>query len=216
MYRSFVLYLLVSLVISRSTAEKPVQLLETNFTAFVDGQDSSNGVLLEFYANWCPTCQHFQPDYEKIAYYFNAEPRVQPSVAVARVDCATEHPLCSKFKIGRYPTLKYGLPAAFKPDSESKLEEFTGQRKPNDIIEWVGQQKGVQYNYDPNQEVQGERSSKAVAVIGTESGVTLTVAKEVDSRIWKRQQSWLSSMHWKPQSCSRGLRAGRHLQISRK
>lgn len=182
MYRSFVLYLLVSLVISRSTAEKPVQLLETNFTAFVDGQDSSNGVLLEFYANWCPTCQHFQPDYEKIAYYFNAEPRVQPSVAVARVDCATEvglsispgrdscllccteknltsgdnlhsyildshifvqHPLCSKFKIGRYPTLKYGLPAAFKPDSESKLEEFTGQRKPNDIIEWVGQQKGV-------------------------------------------------------------------------
>ena len=54
-----------------------------------------------------------------------------------------QHPLCSQFKIGRYPTLKYGLPAAFNVDSESKLEEFTGQRKPDDIIQWVGQQRGV-------------------------------------------------------------------------
>jgi hypothetical protein len=38
----------------------------------------------------CPTCQHFQPDYEKVASYFNTEPRVKPEVTVARVDCATE------------------------------------------------------------------------------------------------------------------------------
>lgn len=54
-----------------------------------------------------------------------------------------QHPLCSNFKIARYPTLKYGLPAAFKQNSDLNLEEFTGQRKPRDIIEWVGQQKGV-------------------------------------------------------------------------
>ena len=90
MYRKYLSHLLLSLVIVRSTAQKPVQLNETTFTAFINNQNSSNGVLMEFYANWCPTCQHFQPDYDKIAYYFNAEPRVQPNVAVARVDCATE------------------------------------------------------------------------------------------------------------------------------
>lgn len=94
MYRSRLCCLLISLIILKTSAQKPVQLLESNFTAFIEDQNSSNGVLMEFYANWCPTCQHFQPDYEKIAFYFNAEPRVQPSVAVARVDCATEVNAC--------------------------------------------------------------------------------------------------------------------------
>ena len=38
----------------------------------------------------CPTCQAFQPAYEAVAAFFHAEPRVQPEVWVARVDCATE------------------------------------------------------------------------------------------------------------------------------
>ena len=38
----------------------------------------------------CPSCQAFQPTYEKIAVFFNAEPRPQPEVVVARVDCAVE------------------------------------------------------------------------------------------------------------------------------
>ena len=38
----------------------------------------------------CPTCQAFQPAYEEVAAYFHTEPKVQPEVWVARVDCATE------------------------------------------------------------------------------------------------------------------------------
>lgn len=38
----------------------------------------------------CPGCQAFQPTYEKIALFFNAEPRPQPEVVVARIDCAEE------------------------------------------------------------------------------------------------------------------------------
>lgn len=172
-------------VICRGRAHTAINVKELNFTAFLEDQESDHGLLMEFYANWCPTCQHFQPDYEKVARYFNTEPKVQPGVVVARIDCATEvsisiqcflcalhlyinvtdlafrgvsptsahvqflqilalqHPLCSKFKIARYPTLKYGLPGAYKEGSEIKLEEYLGQRKPKDIIEWVGQQKGV-------------------------------------------------------------------------
>ena len=75
--------------VAASTAG-PLQLQQQNFSSFTEGLPSNQGVLLEFYANWCPTCQHFQPDYEKVAGYFNAEPRVKPEVTVARVDCATE------------------------------------------------------------------------------------------------------------------------------
>ena len=38
----------------------------------------------------CPSCQAFQPAYEAVASYFHAEPKVQPEVWVARVDCAEE------------------------------------------------------------------------------------------------------------------------------
>lgn len=38
----------------------------------------------------CPTCQAFQPAYEEVAAYFHAEPKVQPEIWVARVDCAAE------------------------------------------------------------------------------------------------------------------------------
>jgi len=51
--------------------------------------------------------------------------------------------LCNQFGVGRYPTLKYGLPASFKEKAEVKAEDYSGQRKPKDIVQWVGQQKGV-------------------------------------------------------------------------
>ena len=51
---------------------------------------AGRGVLMEFYAAWCPACKHFQPHYDKVAAYFYGSPRLKPEVYVARVDCATE------------------------------------------------------------------------------------------------------------------------------
>ena len=51
--------------------------------------------------------------------------------------------LCNQFGIGRYPTLKYGLPAIFSEDESQKLVEYKGNRQPADIVQWIGQQKGV-------------------------------------------------------------------------
>lgn len=92
MYRGHLLLVpfLLQLLRGVCTAEKPIQVTKSSLTSFLETQDSDNGILMEFYANWCPTCQRFQPEYEKIGAYFNAEPRVQPSVVVARIDCATE------------------------------------------------------------------------------------------------------------------------------
>jgi len=43
---------LLACSISLSQGSDPVQLDQGNFTTFIDGQDPSHGVLMEFYANW--------------------------------------------------------------------------------------------------------------------------------------------------------------------
>lgn len=55
---------------------------------------AGRGVLMEFYASWCPACKHFQPHYEKVAAFFYGTPRPKPDVYVARVDCATQVTHC--------------------------------------------------------------------------------------------------------------------------
>ena len=71
-------------------AAKPVDLEAAAFDAALQALPAGRGVLLEFYANWCPACQHFAPHYEKVAAFFHGAPPPKPEVYVARVDCATE------------------------------------------------------------------------------------------------------------------------------
>jgi thioredoxin-like negative regulator of GroEL len=67
-----------------------IELGQSNFYETVAAWPAEHGVLMEFYAHWCPACKRFQPEYERVAAYFNSEPRVTPIVTVARVDCANE------------------------------------------------------------------------------------------------------------------------------
>ena len=57
--------------------------------------------------------------------------------------CVLQSKLCNQFGIGRYPTLKYGLPALFNENESQKLAEYKGNRQPADIVQWIGQQNGV-------------------------------------------------------------------------
>ena len=50
---------------------------------------------VNFYAPWCPHCQHFAPDYERLANYF----ATSPGIRFAVVDCVYNFHLCSKKKI---------------------------------------------------------------------------------------------------------------------
>ena len=87
--------LLLIVLSSNCTADvQPVQASQEVFDSLVASLPAEEGLLMEFYAGWCPTCQHFQPEYEKIAAYFHTLPRVQPQVTVARIDCAKEAGLC--------------------------------------------------------------------------------------------------------------------------
>ena len=71
-------------------AAKPLQLDSSIFQRQLEEVPADTKVLLEFYAHWCPACQRFAPEYEKLAAVLNAEPKPAPKVLVARVDCAEE------------------------------------------------------------------------------------------------------------------------------
>lgn len=86
------LFYFVEQITGQQSAASVFELSNQNFYQTLESWPADNGVFLEFYAHWCPACKRFQPQYEKLAAYFNAEPRVQPIVNVARVDCANEVP----------------------------------------------------------------------------------------------------------------------------
>lgn len=69
---------------------EPAQLTANTFDEALHALPAGRAIIMEFYASWCPACQHFQPHYERVAAFFNAVPPPQPEVYVARVDCAKE------------------------------------------------------------------------------------------------------------------------------
>ena len=68
----------------------PVDLTVNTFDGALQGLPVDRWALIEFFASWCPACQHFKPTYEKVSAALRREPLPQPEVWVARVDCATE------------------------------------------------------------------------------------------------------------------------------
>ncbi len=74
----------------------PVDLTVNTFDGALQGLPADRWALIEFFASWCPACQHFKPTYEQVSAALRREPLPQPEVWVARVDCAKEvRPLAS-------------------------------------------------------------------------------------------------------------------------
>lgn len=65
-----------------------LELTAESFEPTLRSLPEDRWVLMEFYAHWCPHCQHFAPEYEKAAAFFGARGEQEPVVKVARLDCA--------------------------------------------------------------------------------------------------------------------------------
>lgn len=88
-----------------------VELNSNNFQSELSSlEETSDHVLIEFMAHWCPACRAFQPTYEEIATRLAARGEMSPRIAAARVDCADamNGQLCTDFGIASYPTLFLG------------------------------------------------------------------------------------------------------------
>ncbi|CAK4641685.1 hypothetical protein LEN26_008956 [Aphanomyces euteiches] len=91
--------------------------------------DSDKVWLLDFYAPWCPHCQHFAPHYETISgYYANS-----PLVRTGAVDCSTQDALCSEHEILGYPTMKliHGDKFVVTMPPSGKIKTFKS------VVKWV-------------------------------------------------------------------------------
>ena len=85
---------------------------------------------IEFFAPWCPHCQHLAPVWDSLHL------KVRDEVNIARVDCtsAKSRPLCVHFDVHGYPTLIY-----FPLDSTQKLR-YEGKRTIEGFESWLQEQ----------------------------------------------------------------------------
>ncbi len=105
--------------------------------------------LIEYYAHWCPHCQHFKPIYEKIGAFFNKEPRPEPLLWVARVDCAEKGnmALCDKFLVKSFPTILLGGVSDFLEHNEKNLMPIPS-KQPQAMIDSINAKLGTHYAFD--------------------------------------------------------------------
>lgn len=66
----------------------------------------NNGLfVVEFYAPWCPHCQHMAPVYSACADWFSKQATKDKVISFGAVNCVKSRTLCDKYKIRAYPTL---------------------------------------------------------------------------------------------------------------
>jgi protein disulfide-isomerase-like protein len=82
---------------SGDAAKKAAVILTTdNF----DELTQSGDWLVEFYAPWCGHCKRLAPVWDQLAS------EADESLHVGKVDCTTNNPVCSRFAVRGYPTIK--------------------------------------------------------------------------------------------------------------
>eukprot|EP00929_Paragymnodinium_shiwhaense_P084915 TRINITY_DN45435_c0_g1_i3.p1 TRINITY_DN45435_c0_g1~~TRINITY_DN45435_c0_g1_i3.p1 ORF type:complete len:635 (-),score=132.94 TRINITY_DN45435_c0_g1_i3:515-2419(-) len=65
--------------------------------------------VVDYYAAWCPHCQHFVPTWQSIAKVFKEEPRVR----FGALNCPSHGEFCRELQIRGFPTLRaYHLPGS--------------------------------------------------------------------------------------------------------
>jgi thiol oxidase len=93
------------------------QLFATDIEDFVPQLQNASAdyVLIDFYAPWCPHCQHFAPDFERLSLaiqrFDNSRPNGgsgKPSILSATVDCVRFYSTCDFWGVHSYPTLMWG------------------------------------------------------------------------------------------------------------
>ncbi|KAK9456831.1 thioredoxin-like protein [Dipodascopsis uninucleata] len=88
--------------------------------------------IVEFYAEWCGHCKNLRPHYAKAAKSLNGVAKV----AAVRCDDDINQPLCNKYGVRGYPTIKI-----FKPNSATPkkpyIEDYQGARTAKAIVDTV-------------------------------------------------------------------------------
>ncbi|XP_019160195.1 PREDICTED: sulfhydryl oxidase 2-like isoform X1 [Ipomoea nil] len=139
--------------------EKRDYAVDLNATGFdvVLKDTPATYAIVEFFANWCPACRNYKPQYEKVARLFNGADAIHPGlVLMTRVDCALglNSNLCDKFSVGHYPMLFWGPPKKFVGGSWNPNQEkgdiitIDNGRTATLLLDWINKQLGSSYGLD--------------------------------------------------------------------
>ncbi|KZV50034.1 sulfhydryl oxidase 2 [Dorcoceras hygrometricum] len=137
--------------------EKPdfaVELDATNFDSLLKETPASFAVV-EFFANWCPACRNYKPQYEKVAKLFNGPDAAHPGIVLmTRVDCALKvnNNLCSKFSVEHYPMLLWAPPSKFVAGSwgqnqdKSEIQYVEDGQTADRLLNWINKKMNSSYS----------------------------------------------------------------------
>ena len=115
----------------------PFVIDESNFYELVLTAETNEIIgekpwFIEFYAPWCPHCQHLAPVWDQ----FHREEK--ETLNVGRCDCTSDagSPLCDMFNVTGYPTLLY-----FPVGEETGYHKYHGERTVKGFKSWVEGEK---------------------------------------------------------------------------
>jgi len=100
-----------------------------NFESTVSGSDM---VLVEFYAPWCGHCKRLAPEYEKAAS------ELWGKVSLAKVDCTDNQPICEKYGVQGFPTIKL-----FRKDGS--VSDYEAGRTAPEIVKFLKKQSQTSF-----------------------------------------------------------------------
>lgn len=162
-YMEWLLLLLLCLLGSSSTGSRSLEpdqgsrdvAVELDATAFnsILWASPARWAIVEFYANWCPACRNYKPQYERVARLFNGQNAVHPGIVfMAKVDCALKinTPVCDRFKIEQYPTLLWAPPSklAWVSGDRTGWEVIENGRKAELLLQFINNKIGKAYTLE--------------------------------------------------------------------
>eukprot|EP00929_Paragymnodinium_shiwhaense_P053425 TRINITY_DN26731_c0_g1_i1.p1 TRINITY_DN26731_c0_g1~~TRINITY_DN26731_c0_g1_i1.p1 ORF type:complete len:528 (+),score=70.33 TRINITY_DN26731_c0_g1_i1:38-1585(+) len=111
---------------------------------------SSNAafVIVDFYMPWCPHCQHWAPDYERLALAiqrFDQSHANQTTglILAATVDCVQDADLCTHFNISSYPKLLFGKREDWLASKKETLQTVSvDPRTAETVADWIDNHTG--------------------------------------------------------------------------
>ncbi|KAI9190183.1 hypothetical protein H9P43_001616 [Blastocladiella emersonii ATCC 22665] len=110
------------------SAQSPNNVVELT-TADFAAKTKTGTWFVEFFAPWCPHCKRLAPKWAKLSN--ELKPWVESKdFHIARVNCVAESDLCDTVGIDGFPTL-------FLYHKGEKKEEYEGERKFDDILQYA-------------------------------------------------------------------------------
>ncbi|KAG7341656.1 Erv1 / Alr family protein [Nitzschia inconspicua] len=158
---------------------------------FLYNPDYPNGRIVEFYAHWCPHCQHFKPKYIEFSIRLHEmATKNNMKVETFAVSCVPNKSICKDQNVKGYPMTKF-----FPPHSINGTDISPFSLHPHDIMRKVG--VSVQQDINPQNS------------FNTDTKLEISSERNMNSHVRGQQQ------HRRNEPAEVGIKAPYFLQRSR-